>query len=128
MQEFLSTDYILKDDPLLALHADLERQLFECFLLIRRCLATQESFRTPTAFIAGTGVKLPKLDVPVFDGNILNWTQFWEQFYVAVHDHTNISDAEKLVYLQQALKDSSAKTVIEGLTRQVSIILKLLIV
>ena len=50
-------------------------------------------------------------------GNILNWTWFWEQFCIAIHDHTSISDAEKLVYLQQALKDSSAKTVIEGLTR-----------
>ena len=34
-----------------------------------------------------------------------------------MHDRTNISDAEKLVNLQQALKDGSAKTVIEGLTR-----------
>ena len=24
------------------------------------------------------GVKLPKIDVPKFDGNMLNWQSFWE--------------------------------------------------
>ena len=52
-------------------------------------------------------VKLPKLDVPTSDGNILNWDQFWEQFTVSVHDHSNFSNAEKLVYLQQAIKGRS---------------------
>ena len=31
----------------------------------------------------GKVVKLPKLDVPTFDGNILNWRAFWEQFCAA---------------------------------------------
>ena len=64
----------------------------------------------------GQGVKLPKLDVPTFDGNILNWKTFWEQFRVSVHSCDNLSDSEKLVYLQQALKGGSAKQVIEGLS------------
>ena len=63
------------------------------------------------------GVRLPKLDVPKFDGEILNWRSFWEQFCIAVHDHTNLSDSEKLVYLQQSLKGGSAKSTIEGLSR-----------
>ena len=63
------------------------------------------------------GVKLPKLDVPKFDGSILNWRSFWEQFCVAVHDRTHLSDSEKLVYLQQSLKGGSAKSAVEGLSR-----------
>ena len=63
------------------------------------------------------GVKLPKLDVPTFDGNILNWKCFWEQFSISVHDRSSLSNSEKLVYLQHALKDVSAKHVIEGLSR-----------
>ena len=35
---------------------------------------------------SGKGVKLPKIDVPTFDGNILNWQSFWEQFSVSIHD------------------------------------------
>ena len=65
----------------------------------------------------GLGVQLPKLAVPTFDGNILHWRQFWEQFCVSIHNRPNLSNAEKLVYLQHALKDGSAKPIIEGLSQ-----------
>ena len=65
----------------------------------------------------GKGVKLPKYEVPTFDGNLLNWRSFWEQFCVSVHDCPTLSDPEKFVYLQQALKNGSAKNAIEGLSR-----------
>ena len=52
-----------------------------------------------------TNLCLPKLVIPTFDGNILNWRQFWEQFSVSVHDRINLSNAEKLVYLQQSIKE-----------------------
>ena len=55
--------------------------------------------------------------MPTFDGSILNWKTFWEQFDVSVHDRSNLTDSEKLAYLRHALKDGSAKTVIEGLSR-----------
>ena len=48
---------------------------------------------------------------------MLHWTQFWEKFTVSVHERTDISEPEKLVYLQQAIKDGPAKSVIEGLSR-----------
>ena len=64
-----------------------------------------------------TGVKLPKIDVPTFDGNILNWQTFWEQFSIAIHECSSLSDTEKLVYLRHSLKDGAAKKVIEGLSR-----------
>ena len=63
------------------------------------------------------GIKLPKLEVPTFDGNILNWKSFWEQFCVSVHNRPSLSDSEKLVYLRSALKDGAAKRTIEGLSR-----------
>ena len=58
-----------------------------------------------------------KLEVPIFDGNILHLKQFWEQFHLSVHGTSALTDAEKLVYLHQALKDDSAKSAIEGLSR-----------
>lgn len=46
------------------------------------------------------GAKLPKLDVPTFDGNVLNWKYFWDQF------RTDVAPAEKMVYLNKhALTD-----------------------
>ena len=44
-------------------------------------------------------LKLPKSDVPVFSGNVINWKTFWEQFNVAIHSRSDISKPEKLVYL-----------------------------
>lgn len=36
-----------------------------------------------------------------YQRDIIHWKQFWEQFTVAVH---NLSNAEKMVYLQHAIK------------------------
>ena len=63
------------------------------------------------------GVKLPKLDVPTFNGDILKWITFWEQFTISVHDRPHLSKAEKLVYLRHSLKDGAAKSTIEGLSK-----------
>ena len=92
-----------------------EKYQFDCGLEIRKLLRSRSS---PSPSVSDAkGVKLPKLDVPVFDGNILNWKTFWEQFDVAVHDRSNLTDTEKLAYLRHALKDGTAKSVIEGLSR-----------
>ena len=75
---------------------------------------TTVSAPTPAAT---AGVKLPKIDVPYFNGSIIHWRSFWKQFDVSVNSHTSLSDAEKLTYLQNALKDGKAKSVIEGLSQ-----------
>lgn len=43
--------------------------------------------------------------------------KFWDQYTAAVHSKTNLSNAEKTVYLQHAMKDGSAKSAVEGLSR-----------
>ena len=96
----------------------LESQVFDCSVNIKKslfsaCCPTKTLIPPPES----KGVRLPKLDVPTFDGNILNWRSFWEQFCISVHDRSSLSDSEKLVYLQQSLKGGSAKNAIEGLSR-----------
>ena len=85
--------------------------------LLLHDLEESDGLSTLLGSLDGKGVKLPKLDVPTFDGNILNWRSFWEQFCVSVHDRSNLSDSEKLVYLQHLLKNGSVKTIIEELSR-----------
>lgn len=70
--------------------------------------------KTETTPPTSNGVRLPKLDVPTIDRDILNWRTFWEQFCIAVHDRTYLSDAEKLAYLRHALKEGSANSSVEG--------------
>ena len=102
------------EDDLNKLLPSLEKEVFDCSLSIKKSLKPIAHSSPATD---GKGVKLPKLDVPTFNGSILNWRTFWEQFRVSIHDRSNLSDSEKLVYLQHALKSGSAKSTIEGLSR-----------
>ena len=104
-------------DPLSTLHTRVEQLFLNKDLQVRKLVRSFPGDTATANPASGKGVKLPKLDVPKFDGNILNWRSFWDQFSVSVHDRSHLSNSEKLVYLQHALKDGSAKHVIDGLSR-----------
>ena len=55
--------------------------------------------------------------MPTFDGNLLNWRMFWEQFESTVHSKTQLTDSDKLAYVREALKDGPARYVVSGLTQ-----------
>lgn len=59
-----------------------------------------------------TSSRLPKLSLAEFDGDILRWHQFWDQFQSSIHERS-IPDVEKLLYLQASVK-GEAKKLIEG--------------
>ena len=42
------------------------------------------------------GIRLMKITVPTFDGDILQWRSFWEQFELYVHNRAELSDALNL--------------------------------
>ena len=58
-------------DVLLSMIADLEKKLFDCSLHLKELSRSDSTVTTPTRSDP-KGIKLPKLDVPVFNGNILN--------------------------------------------------------
>ena len=96
----------------------MKKKHFECCHAVRKILNTREVSHTSrtSSSSEAKGLKIPKLEAPTFDGNILNWTHFWEQFSISIDEHSNLSNAEKFVYLQHSLKGGSAKSVIEGLS------------
>ena len=57
------------------------------------------------------------MNVATFDGNILKWNTFWQQFDVAIHSKAHMDDTEKLEYLRDAIKEGPARHIIESLTR-----------
>ena len=101
-----------EEDELCKLQTEIEHGFFDSSLSIKHLLQPQSSPATDSK-----GIKLPKLEVPTFDGDLFNWRTFWEQFHVSVHGCTSLSDSEKLVYLRSALKGGPAKQTIEGLSR-----------
>ena len=101
-------------DDLVTRESALDKTAFDVGVKLRRLLQSPE--RPASRPAKGDGVKLPKLGVPVFDGSIMNWRCFWDQFVISVHERGKLTDPEKLAYLKHALKDGSAKHVVEGLS------------
>jgi hypothetical protein len=80
-----------ESDKLFKLQDTLEGQVFDCSVEIKKLLSparTKSDTSTPPP--KHKGVRLPKLDVPTFDGNLLNWRSFWEQFRISVHDRAHL--------------------------------------
>ena len=55
--------------------------------------------------------KLPKLNMPTFDGNVLNWQSFWDSFSSAVHENAYLSDVQKFNYLKSQLYGEASQCV-----------------
>ena len=58
-------------------------------------------------------VRLPKLSLPVFSGNLLEWQLFYDSFLSSVHSRTDLSEIDKFNYLKSQLT-GSALDVIKG--------------
>ena len=74
---------------------------------------------TATAETASRGtptskMKLPKLQLRSFNGELTRWTPFWESFEAAVHGNPELSEVEKFNYLTSLL-EKMAKEAIAGL-------------
>ena len=51
-------------------------------------------------------VNLPKLHLPVFEGSVLRWPEFWDIFDASVH-RQNIPKVSKFSYLKGALRGAA---------------------
>ena len=58
--------------------------------------------------------KLPKLSLPKFNGDILEWQTFWDSLETTVHFNHTLTDIQKFSYLKSLL-EYSASNVIAGL-------------
>ena len=88
--------------------------MFDCELTLKR-LSSLHPTHAKSAPANGKGVRLPNLDAPTFDGRLVNWRSFWNQFNVAIHGRFSLSKAEKLAYLRNCLKDGPAMGVFRNL-------------
>ena len=96
--------------------ARIDKAAVDCQLKIRKRL------RTLTATLARptepkesetTATKLPKLELPALHGDILCWKNFWEQLCPGSRSIYH-SQRRKLMYLQNAIKNKSTKSLITG--------------
>lgn len=60
-------------------------------------------------------VKLPKLSIRKFSGDLTKWVTFWDSFNSAIHSNPSLSSVDKFNYLR-SLVELSAAEAIAGLT------------
>ena len=60
-------------------------------------LSTDTSLSTQ----GGSHVKLPKLSIQPFRGELMTWTPFWESYCAAIHNHTGLTGIVHIVVVTQ---------------------------
>ena len=61
-----------------------------------------------------SALKLPKMSLPVFDGDQRKWLSFWDVFKSEVHDVKDISNVTKFNFLKGQLSEQ-VKMRVEGI-------------
>ena len=70
--------------------------LFSIDHLMEKLKIKNPAPRVPTAH-SQTRVKLPKLHLRSFSGDLTEWTGFWESFQSAVHNNDELTDIESSI-------------------------------
>ena len=56
-------------------------------------------------------LRLPKLKLRSYDGNLAEWTTFWDMFTTSVHNNPKIATIDKFSYLKSVLEGPAARAV-----------------
>ena len=59
---------------------------------------------------------LPKIELPKFYGDPLNWASFWQSFEASVHTNKFLKEQNKLTYLRAAIKEKSVSDILNSTT------------
>ena len=84
-------------DDATSIKRDLSNQDF----VVRQLLLEIEASYKPPEARKEPMVELPKISAPTFDGDLLNWVSFWEQFEATIHKNKRLHDSKKFVYLRE---------------------------
>lgn len=55
-----------------------------------------------------SNVRLPKIALPSFDVNVIQWTNYYETFTVLIHKEPSLNDLQKYQYLRSSLSGPAA--------------------
>ncbi|MEM7375590.1 MAG: DUF1759 domain-containing protein, partial [Bacteroidota bacterium] len=56
-------------------------------------------------------VRLPKLELKKFNGDLLKWQSFWDSFDSTIHNNDSLHNIDKLNYLRSQLQGDALKTI-----------------
>ena len=84
------------------------------YLLVSEHSSRSEPTLLPSTSHAKSSVKLPKLTLRPFSGDLTQWFTFWDSFKAAVHNNSQLVGIDKFNYLKSLLSGAALET-IQGL-------------
>ncbi len=75
---------------------------------------SHSTMKTASSGLSRPDVRLPKLELPKFQGDVLEWESFWDQFRASVHE-SELPEVTKFTYLKSLLVGEAVES-IKGLS------------
>ncbi|XP_055909586.1 uncharacterized protein LOC129944276 [Eupeodes corollae] len=101
--EELEVVYEQINDIYLEYRAELVEAIEKSSPMIAALSDTGASPLSTAASSSHTGIRLPRIDLPKFDGSYTTWRAFQDRFQALVHNNKSIDDIDKLHFLQSCL-------------------------
>ena len=101
------TNCLVRNDEVFELIAAIEEKLIEK----KETPINTDSSENISSNTEQIKCKLSKLVVKEFDGNVLNWQTFWNQFKSTIHSKVNINNIDQFGYLKSFLCPSACETI-----------------
>ena len=98
---------LVRNDEVFELIAAIEEKLIEK----KETLINTDSLENISNNTEQIKRKLPKLVIKEFDGNVLNWQTFWDQFESTIYSKRNINNIHKFSYFKSFLCPSAYETI-----------------
>ena len=98
---------LVRNDEVFELIAAIEEKLIEK----KETLINTDSLENISNNTEQIKRKLPKLVIKEFDGNVLNWQTFWDQFESTIYSKRNINNIHKFSYFKSFLCPSTYETI-----------------
>lgn len=102
IEEFLYSDLTIPNEDIVDIYitASAKLKLKSKDLLYTSLLNT-------TTSAPAIEVKLPRIELPTFDGNYEEWTAFYDAFISLIHNNSNLSNVNKMHYLRSSLQGTA---------------------
>lgn len=89
--------------------ASIEESIFVLRARLTAMLQAEFASPAPNNSIAFSGIALPPITLPEFDGNEMQWASFRDTFEALIHNNSEIMEIQKFHYLRASLKGDAAK-------------------
>jgi len=96
-------------------NSDLSSTTVDAVTAANPIIAMNNSETTDPRNVVKTGVKLPKIFIKRYNGDPLQWQQFYDTFKATIMENTSLSKVEKFTYLRSYLT-GDAERCIQGIT------------